>query len=1056
MRNRILPIFILAALAGCAKESAPVESHYGEVKNIRFTASNEEDIKTNLSTLPTINWEESDQIMVYAGESSSIFSVEEGSIKGNKANFEGMIGEASQYAAVYPASAAGTLTGSSVEITMPRVQTIVEGSDVDPDALLSVAQSSTTSLGFKNVFALVKVTLTGTDVCALVVESKNGEMIAGTASVNTATAAVESVSEGCSYVIAQPGSGNFAAGTYYIPILPATLEGGIRVCVRKAGCLEASAGTDAEVVLLRNCGINCGNVDELVASKNFDLVVRSRADFDSLVSGGGQLAADGATVYVGNDIDMGEINGGVAFNGTLDGRGNCLYNLKVSGGLTTGLISTVSGTTTIRDIKAGTADGSSYDGTSSISASGESGETVCAGLVGTVVDGASITMSNVETFVPATITGAAKGYLGGVIGNCTGACTLTDVSNHSAINVKSTGAIFAAGVVGNLDYGGTVTWTRVKNSGSVDCNAETTGSTYLGGLLGRGLKASQIVNMNYCENSGNITNNKGAGTVYVAGMVGNIGTGSTPKVTGKINFSNCSNSGRVENCVAKGMRLSGFVASVYGVMTATDCENSGAVIADKGTSATDIGGFIGKNTGTADGAFTRCTNSGSIMIYGATSTSAALSCGGIIGNSTGHTFTDCVNTGNIIVNNGSGKVASIWAGGIIGNVAGTTTVTRGSSNCTVSASSATTKCCGQLVGNAATLKATNAGIGGSVNGSAITSANWTSNIFGKATTSTGVITDGGSTSCYFIGGSEDTSVSIKVGNFNLWSPEARQQDLTDGKTTAQRLWPAAVDGIAQAINDMDCDIIGFNELRASSWGDDTDGSSKMTNKVDALNDGAYTWNIKFDNNISGSFCNGFAYKTAKFDLLEGPTCLFYDTANKTQSATKVNSSRTIVFAKFREKSSGKEFWFASTHLELNSPSCEKTAECCVNWAETLVNHELPCIIVGDMNSASVSTSPEAYRIQTSYWTDAYDYLRRNGLLDTDSFSKPASRPGSSKTGTGTTSENSSLTSEANRYDHIMVDLCTPVSYSTNRGMYEVESTGYWYSDHFPITAIINL
>lgn len=1069
----------LSMIWGCRKEFQQGGTNPQDGSKVVFQAIGEDGFKTNLDEFPAVHWDASDQIRVYAGSTYGLFTVKEGSIDGGKAEFEGEIPQADSYCAVYPFSAASGFADGCVTATIPSLQNIPVGHNVDPAAMLSVATSTGLSLKFKNVFALVKVTITGDDVTGIVVEGTDGEYISGTAEIEVSDTPETITTPTADFVDARPALGGcFAPGDYYIPVFPTVLSHGVKVGVRKSGSLERTAASGASITLLRNGGINCGSADLAAASKEPSVVLRRRADFDELSAGSGQLGTDGITLHVGNDIDMeGSIGTGFDFNGTFDGGNNFISNFIASGVDTAGLFRTVSGTSRISNVIFGELrqDGElredgPYDGTSAISVTAAADTYVCAGLVAVVEEGASLSMHNVISDAKVTVSGTAKTtYMGGICGRWAGACTLENVCSGGNVTMKSTGNIFAGGLIGDILYGGTVTLEDCANNGDVTCSAATSGSTYLGGLIARGKATNQVINLDHCCNRGRILNSKGTGTVYVAGMIGNIGTGSSPTVTGKVNYTSCTNSGDVENAVRAGMRLAGFTASVYGVMTATDCDNYGAVMASQTNTTSDIGGYIGKNTGTAGGAFTRCRNYGAIVMYNATSTSAALAAGGIVGNSKSHTFTDCENYGNITVDNGTVKAKSIYAGGLAGYLSATATFSKSAdgckSDCSVKATSATTRNCGSLIGYGKTVVANNAGVGGSVNGTDLTSGNWKGFIFGAADTSTGVVTDGGSTSCYLIDGGSEQTVSIKVGNFNVWRPSARVSDRGSDSSPAfseYRLWPAAVQGIAAAINEMNCDIIGFNELDQEVWAHPSlSADRQMPALVDALNGSKYTWQLQFPNYGDGrySFCNGFAYDASKFDVLEGPVRVWLNNATGKFQTSAKDGARTLVYVQFREKASGKEFWFASTHLDLNpdEAACAACADACVDWATTFVDHSQPCILVGDMNCATVSTRPKGMVNLKKYWNDGYEQVRASGLMDFDSYTKPASRPGSSKVGTGTSTENSSLMEEANRYDHIMCDGCTAVSYSTNRGTYTAaDGVAYWYSDHFPITAVVRL
>ena len=1068
---RFFALCAVLAMTSCGKMEMDSSSErvYDEKGRVVFDARAEESLKTNLDDFPSVNWEYSDVLKVYHGGKSADFVPVEGSISGSSASFAGeiILGEGNTYA-VCPSSAAEGCTDGVITVTLPQRQYVGTGRTVDPSAMLSVAFTSSRTLVFKNMTALLKVTVTASDITGIVVESGNGECISGKVQVTVpsdgGTPYVSSVIDGKSLVDLRPADfGCFTPGVYYLPVLPATLSAGIKVGVRKAGCNEWTRSTTSVTGFVRNGGHSFAAADITGSGAEPQLLARQLNDIK-------EAGADGLSVKLANDIDMaGQSVAGVPFKGSLDGDGHNIYNFKAEGSENVGFFSVIDGDAVIKNVKFGTGDGETYDGVSVITPNSASG-TVYAGIVARVESDASLTVKDVANFAPITTAGTPTvSYVGGLIGGADGPIDIDGAENNGAIVIKATGKVYTGGIVGDILASGTISIKNTTNNAPLTCSAETSGQTYLGGLVGRGQNAAQTVNLDHCVNNGRICNSKCAsGTMYCAGMVGNIGTGSSPTVTGKINYTDCINNGEVENKVKVGMRLAGFTASVYGVQKATDCVNNGAVIASLANTTTDIGGFIGKNTGDAGGAYTRCTNNGAIIIRNSVSSSGALTAGGIIGNSKSHTLTDCKNTGNIIVDNGSQKVKTIYAGGLAGYLSGTGTFKISSggvckSECVVSATnvsgSGSVKNCGLICGYAKTIKATNCGVAGTINGTALDASNWKDYIFGGATTSTGVIKDGSSTSCYYCGTATDPLTTIKVGTFNIWRPSARVSDRKSNPDISEgRLWPNAVDGVAQAIVDMDCDIIGFNEINQEVWNHASLTPDKqMPAQVDALNGGVYTWQLKFPNYADGSysFCNGFAYKTARFEVVDGPVRIWHNNKTGEYQTTAKDGARTLVYVKFKEKASGKMFWFASTHLDLTDETvCRNCAASCVKWAEDIVGHDLPCILAGDMNCASVSIRPKGISTLKGYWKDAFEILRSNGLLDNDSFNNPASRPGSSKIGTNSSAEKKELAYEYNRYDHIMTDGFTPVSYSTNRGSYTNGFGTFWYSDHFPITATL--
>ena len=1074
MKNIGYYIFIFAALAAssCAKTELLEGESAGEGQELKgrvvFSANLEGPAKANLDAYPGVTWEYTDVVKVYNGASSADFTPVEGSIDGSNVELEGDItlGEGNTYA-LCPASAALSHTGDKVTVKLPERQYVKTNEHLDQSALLAAAVTSGKSLYFRNICAIVKVSVTGSDVTGIVLEGNNGEYLSGTAEVTLTEGGVPviNVTDGKTLVDLRPdGFGTFAPGEYYIPVFPTALTGGI-----KAGCQESTIGTTTSFTLARNGGREFAGIDVTASGKTAQLLVRQFAD----IYEAGQL---GLSEKLANDIDMaGQSVEGCTFKGSFDGDNHKIYNCLVVGSTKACLFTDIiapeaSGTKyEITNVKFGTKDGSTYDGVSNITCTTTAATTIYAGLIGVVEDGVDLSLSGVENFVPVYINkGAADPsttYVSAICAYSSGKISFSNVKNNGSIIKNTTkGSIFAGAILSCTDYGGEILFENCENNAQIKCDAATTGSTYLGGFVAKAVATGNVLQFTNCTNNGYIYNSNGGGTVYVAGFVGNGGTGSGDGVVGSLKFNNCTNNGKIYNKVGKGMRLGGFVGSIYGSFTATDCTNNGPIVVDKATTDTRVGGFVGGNTGTAkSGNLTRCinTSTGTISVTGGSANFNAYVAGFVGQYQPQYTFTDCENYGDILINNGGKTCAESCAGGFAGkhDKTKTATISGGISSCSINSTSATTLNCGILFGYGYTLAATKAGVAGSVNGTVLDSSNWTDKLFGGyGKTATGVKTTG-TTACYLI-----NSVAVKIGTFNLWSPNAREDDLASGKTSEARLWPCAVGSIATTINVMDCDIIAFNEVHSKTLDHpDLSENEEMIARVNALNGNKYIWCMKFPNYDDGrySFCNGFAYDATKLEIVEEPVKAWLQGDATTITTTAIDGGRTIIYVKFKEKSSNKEFWFAVTHLNLGDdggPSLYN-AKCCVNWAKSVVNHTLPCILVGDMNCATVTTRPSTMVELKTYWSDSYDEAKTAGILDSDNTAKPATRPGTSKVGTGTESELSSLAGEANRYDHIMVDHVTVSSYSCIRDLYPAEkgATGdFWPSDHFPIMVTVQI
>ena len=154
--------------------------------------------------------------------------------------------------AVYPATTADASDGTSVNVTVPSVQTAVEGSFME-GAYPVVAKTSdlTAALSFKAVCGGVKVSFQTPGITSFTFDAK-GAKIAGTASVKigedgtpVATLGEDAASE----ITVNAPAGGFEVGKwYYMTAFPATLTSGYTVTLSN----EKSFGGTSSIAIKRS------------------------------------------------------------------------------------------------------------------------------------------------------------------------------------------------------------------------------------------------------------------------------------------------------------------------------------------------------------------------------------------------------------------------------------------------------------------------------------------------------------------------------------------------------------------------------------------------------------------------------------------------------------------------------------------------------------------------------------------------------------------------------------------------------------------------------------
>lgn len=669
----------MAVLASCNKETqetpVPVPSE-GDKVYTSFTAGGEDLTKVilNFADDKNIKWADTDEIAVFDGVGKNTFTIKEGTNEGATAVFEGAVDSgATTLYAVYPASAAGSLNGSSMSVTVPAAQVIGTGACADPAALVAVASAEKGSaMAFKQVCGLLMLSFTAEDIRTITI---SGQALAGTATVS-ADGTLGEVSEAANEITLTHADGLFPAGTYYVAVLPGTTPAGqFSISLSngvKAGFKE---GTKA-VSFKRLKRLDAGSLDGLTMYTTISTMAEL-FDWNSTRVVAEESEPDNVMLVA--DIDMEEEPWVPKdFKGVFDGRGHKLYNLNVERTANACLFNTLTGT--VKDLVVGSADGVNYDGVSHITqddAEDTSGDWRYVALITRL--SANAVLENVVNFAPVTVaeTSVSKTRIGGLVAVAAGAASVKDCVNHGAVSNLATAPAAAGAVGGAIGWADDVlTMDSVTNDGAITvANAMT---SYVGGILS-------------CDNGGGSSLSK----CYNKGSISITGTGVIGMCIGGIlssgidsSLSNCENSGAISTVCDGELKVGGILGRASVGCTLKDCSNysGGTITFNPATTSKQafVGGIVGNAPGTNSGTLSikSCKNYASLS---STHRNVA-TLGGIAGflnmGSGVVVFEDCENSGNITrSSNDKGVNTNVSIGGIVANLAGGSTASR-IENCT--------------------------------------------------------------------------------------------------------------------------------------------------------------------------------------------------------------------------------------------------------------------------------------------------------------------------------------------------------------------------------------
>lgn len=262
-RNIIYTAACLVAFASCQKQEVAEAPSQVEVA-VELTASAAADAtKTVMTEYNAHWWSVSDKISLFytvEGKTGHSVFTSKNLIPAASARFAGSLSLPAEDTdlttvsalAVYPSATADASDGTSVNVTVPSVQTAVEGSFME-GAYPVVAKTSdlTAALSFKAVCGGVKVSFQTPGITSFTFDAKEAK-IAGTASVKigedgtpVATLGKDAVSK----ITVNAPAGGFEVGKwYYMTAFPATLTGGYTVTLSNG----KSFGSDASIPIKRS------------------------------------------------------------------------------------------------------------------------------------------------------------------------------------------------------------------------------------------------------------------------------------------------------------------------------------------------------------------------------------------------------------------------------------------------------------------------------------------------------------------------------------------------------------------------------------------------------------------------------------------------------------------------------------------------------------------------------------------------------------------------------------------------------------------------------------
>ena len=294
--------------------------------------------------------------------------------------------------------------------------------------------------------------------------------------------------------------------------------------------------------------------------------------------------------------------------------------------------------------------------------------------------------------------------------------------------------------------------------------------------------------------------------------------------------------------------------------------------------------------------------------------------------------------------------------------------------------------------------------------------------------------------------------TIKVGTYNIRYYNGQG----DTANTGDKSWEYRDEYVFNMIKKHNPDVCGLQEVTPQMTQDIIDNLSEYTyigygrvsgneNPKKPLSE--YT---QYDNDEQ----TGLIYKTSKFDELKRGKFFLSDTPITPSKYEESDFNRLCAYVQLKDKETGKEFYFFSTHLDHPKDDSNRDEQCRIKQATALVNNirtftdATNVFIVGDFNSEKTE---EAYPIVANEYNDSYiligDKAQGGYICNTSQLNQGL--PGCSLPGITYTGLYSSTDNNPKRLDYVFTSLnnIDVVSYIADNDT--LGATNY-PSDHLPV------
>ena len=278
-------------------------------------------------------------------------------------------------------------------------------------------------------------------------------------------------------------------------------------------------------------------------------------------------------------------------------------------------------------------------------------------------------------------------------------------------------------------------------------------------------------------------------------------------------------------------------------------------------------------------------------------------------------------------------------------------------------------------------------------------------------------------------------LDLRIGTYNIWADYARKSKIRQKKSDPLRSWDNSKMEVAKLIVKLDCDLIAIQEVSSNCYED----LLYLLKKVGGKKYGIWWMNV-YPEGYKRKVGSAIIYNKKEFKLSRQNHYYLSETPEVLSHGwDETRYLRSVLATDVTHKKSGKKFFFIAAHGPLKDYASEKAGALITEFAKTYNPHDLPTIVVGDMNACP---GDGFYKNMTKFYNDAFVVAEKNNCKLPGTYNGPGS-------------SDKYFSRSDRRIDHVYThstDNGTIVikEYSVNRDKYKSGGKEFYPSDHNPV------